>query len=250
MRGIGPASVGSPSMAEPLFRLPQGDALTLDVAPRLASWMRKGHPDQVRLDEFLDHAEARVAARLRAVSEPLSLRLDVGLPPGVDPLHERDLDNFLFPLACRLGTDRFVSAWATKRTAPQSTIRVEPARHASDEGTWQVRRARSVRSATSVAWKEEIRAQLEPVDPLPDGPAALQLSFTVGPGRTWTNLWKQAIDTLEPILGSAAPGREWHPRDGRVVMLGLHRATDPALGHAVEIAVRWRLASWEELGSR
>lgn len=35
-------------------------------------------------------------------------------------------------------------------------------------------------------------------------PVRMQMSFTVGPGRNWLNLWKPAIDALGKILGHAA----------------------------------------------
>lgn len=236
-------------MKDPLYEMPKGDPIVLEVAPRLASWMRRDHPDQRRLNEFLDHAESVVRSRLRTLEGPLAIRLDVALSEDVDPLQEHDLDNYLYPLVSRLGAARFVSAWGTKRRGGTSTIRVERAHATAADDEWQVRQASSGRSATSLAWKQDIQAQLRPVEALTDGPAALQLSFVVGPGRNWTNLWKQTIDTLDPILGPTLPGRDWHPRDGRVVRLGLHRATDPTAQHKVDVAVRWRLASleWSEL---
>ena len=235
-----------------VYDIPQGEGIVLDVTPRVASWMQRNHPDQLRLKEFFDHAEAAVRPVLARLKGPLALRLDVALPERVDPLYERDLDNYLYPLVSQLGPERFVSVWGTKQLGGSSMIRIEPARPAILEDEWQVRHARSDKSAASLAWKREIQVQLQPVDPLPDGAAALQVSFTAGPRRNWTNLWKPVVDTLDPILGRSFPGREWHPQDGRVVCLGLHRAIDRTAEHAVQLVVRWPEAplDWPEHASR
>jgi hypothetical protein len=61
----------------------------------------------------------------------------------------------------------------------------------------------------------------------------LQLAFVVGPKRNWPNLWKPTFDALDPLLGRTGPDRDWHPRDGRIVDLGLHVDVDPSLGNDV-----------------
>jgi hypothetical protein len=50
---------------------------------------------------------------------------------------------------------------------------------------------------------------------LPAGPVRLELAFVVG-GGNWLNLWKQTIDSLDPLLGRTYPERAWHPLDGRI----------------------------------
>lgn len=93
-------------------------------------------------------------------------------------------------------------------------------------------------SADTTAYKQQIRAGLDGVEPIADGPVALDIAFRVGPRRNWINLWKPTIDALGPILATDAPARQWHPRDGRIVELGLHRAVAPDLGYAVHIDIR------------
>lgn len=63
------------------------------------------------------------------------------------------------------------------------------------------------------------------------------MSFTVGPGRSWMNLWKQTIDALGQILGHAPTAGPWAPMDGRIVDLGLHRRVDRAMGNDVLIVI-------------
>lgn len=45
------------------------------------------------------------------------------------------------------------------------------------------------------------------------------------------------INALDPLLGRTQPDREWHPRDGRIVDLGLHVAVDPSLGYDVVVTI-------------
>lgn len=112
------------------FVLPCSEPLQLAVSPRLASWMAADHPDQQRLSTYLAHAEDVLAPQLAAMQGALALRLDVGLPPGLDLLDQRDLDNYAYPLARRVsaaeGVD-LVSVWATKAQAERSTVRVATA---------------------------------------------------------------------------------------------------------------------------
>ena len=217
--------------------IPESEPVALETAPRLASWMAMGHPDQVRLGAFLDHAEAAIAPKISRLQEPLALHLDIGLPPSTELLEHHDLDNYLYPLATRLGSRRFGSVWATKATAADSWISVDSVRTAEAPPGAPVYRVRTTRSAETPAWKQEIREQLAGAEELSPGPVELQLSFAVGPARNWANLWKPAIDSLGSLLGLSDPGKEWNPRDGRIVRLGLHREVASALGHEVEIAI-------------
>jgi hypothetical protein len=73
---------------------PEGDNHQLGVAPQLDSWNEADDPDQVRLQPFLDHAEALLA--VSRVGGPWTLRLDVGRPTRRDLLDGADLDNFAF----------------------------------------------------------------------------------------------------------------------------------------------------------
>ncbi len=42
---------------------------------------------------------------------------------------------------------------------------------------------------------------------------------------------------MDVLLGQTVPGQAWHPRDGRIVELGLHQQVDNTLGHDVVLAV-------------
>lgn len=228
-------------LAPVFFTRPDVGPIVLKVAPRLASWMCAEHPDQVKLEKFLSHAEGLLATPLSQLPEPLALRLDVALPSTVDLLDQRDLDNYAFPLASRLSKVKpraLASVWVTKRHGKTSTVGLQQAVRCpapSIGAPWT--QVRTTAAASTTAYKQQIYDQLREAAALPEGPVALELSFTVGPGRNWLNLWKPTIDALGPILGPTQPSHPWHPHDGRIVELGLHHQVDDSLGHDVEIAI-------------
>lgn len=216
------------------YARPEGDAHELRVAPRLASWNKAHDPDQVRLRAYLDDTEA-LLTDLR-VDGPWALRLDVGLPRGRDLLGMADLDNYAYPLANRLKDSGLVSVWCTKRHSERSFARIESAREVPPPST-DVLIATTTASASTVAFKEQIFSAVADAKELPLGPVKLELAFVVGPRRNWLNLWKQTIDSLDPLLGRTYPDRAWHPRDGRITELGMHLTVDPAAGNQVMVGV-------------
>jgi hypothetical protein len=184
------------------------------------------HPDQVRLRAYLDDTEELLADS--RIDGPWALRLDVGLPTGRNLLDMADLDNYAYPLAYRLRNSDLVSVWCTKQHSEQSFVRIEAARQVQPLST-DVLVARTTASASTVAYKEQVRAAVVGASELPAGPVRLELAFLVGPGGNWLNLWKQTIDSLDPLLGRTYPDRAWHPLDGRIAELGMHLTVDPAL---------------------
>ena len=216
------------------FARPESNALQLRSVPRLASWDKANHPAQMRLQSYLDDTEKLLASSM--IEGPWALRLDVGLPADRDLLEAADLDNYAFPLACRLGDADLVSVWCTKQNSHQSFVRIDAAREVSPPiaGVQQVR---TTASASTVAYKKQIYDAVVGAAEIPVGPVRLELSFVVGPRRKWWNLWKQTIDSLDPILGRTDPKRAWHPRDGRIIELGMHTTVDRALGYDVLIRI-------------
>jgi hypothetical protein len=248
----GTAGAGGPSSAaqragagswptEAAFAMPAGPPLRLPAPPRLMSWNRVGDRDQARLAGYLDAAEALLRPSVEQLSGPLALRLDVGLPGSASLLSQRDLDNYLLPLARRLsraGTGTLACVWGTKRHAADSLVRLEhaaPAATAPPPGTCYT--VRTTASGQSAAFKEQIREQLSCASPIPPGPVRMQLCFTVGPARNWMNLWKPAIDATGQILGQAPAAGPWSPLDGRIIDLGLHCRVNPSIGNDVIIAI-------------
>jgi hypothetical protein len=216
------------------FARPEDNAHQLRVAPRLESWEKADHPDQVRLRAYLDDTEALVA--VSRVGGPWTLRLDVGLPVRRNLLNMADLDNYAHPLAHRLKDSDLVSVWCTKQHSDQSFVRIAAARESLPPATDLV--VVRTPSAKNPDYKKWINAAVADAAELPTGPVRLELSFVVGRNRNWLELWKPTIDALEPLLGrDPSDVRPWHPRDGRITELGMHVTVDPAAGNKITVGI-------------
>ena len=216
------------------YARPDGAGIDLRRAPRLASWNKITDPEQLLLRHYLDDT-AELLSPSMVDSGPWALVLDVGLPPGRDLLDRADLDNYAYPLATRMGDERLVSVWCTKRHADTSRVHVASANETvPPDGAHTVR---TTASTQTTAYKEQIRSALAGAAPIPPGPVELQVAFVVGPGRNWTNLWKPTIDALDPLLDRTRPDRDWHPLDGRITELALHVHVDLALQHDVVASI-------------
>jgi hypothetical protein len=234
-------TVGAVGWGVEFYAKPEGEIRSLSVRPELASWDRAGSPSQERLAVYLEHAKRLVAPELARVDGPVSLRLDVGVPHTVSLLDERDLDNYLYPLMLALDWPGDVSlrCGGTKRYADSSALVVAAARVGTDDRDWAVTRSVATdASSSTTAFKEQINQQLLGVTSLAPGPVILEVGYRVGPSRYGPNLWKPTIDALALILGRTRADRPWHPLDGRIVSLGLHRTVDPTLGTRVRIVIR------------
>lgn len=236
---------GYPVVVPRFYAWPERAPLRLGLQPRLASWNAAGHPDQIRLSAALTDAACVLMPAMENLEGPVPLRLDVGLSTSIPLLDEHDLDNYAFPLAAHLTVlsgRSFCSIWCTKQHESSSFVRVEPAVTITEPPSGGVRfDVTTDRSALSTGYKQQIHDQLRHATALPDGPVAMQIAFTVGARRNWLNLWKPTIDAMEQILGRSQPERQWHPRDGRIVELGLHLAVEPKLGNDTRIVIRRRL---------
>jgi hypothetical protein len=231
-----------------MFAIPEGTAVELLLPPRLESWERIGHPSQVALAEWVGHVGTAIDPLAAGVEGLLALRVDLALPRGVDPLWQRDLDNYLFPIARTL-PPRFVSLWVTKGLAEASTVRVEPARRlACPPDDWQ-RFSLGPCARGEAALKRAARAAVSDAGELPPGPVGLQIVLSVGSADRWAQTWKPIIDGLELLLGSARREPCWNPQDGRIVRLGIHRTDNAGLGNNLEATIWARAADpdWPEL---
>ena len=216
------------------YRRPDGDGLVLRKAPRLASWNKSSDPDQVRLRDYLEDTAQLLSPQLTA-DGPWALLLEVGLPSARDLVDMADLDNYAFPLATRLRNEDLVAVWCTKRHAEISRVLAAPAHETTGPGTTYT--VRTTASASTTAYKEQVRSAVVDAAEIPAGPVQLQLAFVVGPQRNWLTLWKPTIDALDPLLGRTREDRDWHPQDGRITDLGLHVTVDASLGHDVLLSI-------------
>ena len=109
-----------------VYRRPVG-VMRQSVKPQLASWDRVGHPSQVKLARFLAHVDAIAGPVLATVSGRVAAELIVGFSDGVSLIDGgHDLDNYLFPVAQRLGPERVAAIFGRKIHGP-SSLAVGPA---------------------------------------------------------------------------------------------------------------------------
>lgn len=209
------------------------------LKPQLASWDWAGSASQAKLGEWLRHIDPYIEAA-KAEPGPYAFELIVGLPDSA-PLHEggRDLDNYLLPVAERIGARQVAAAFGRK-VRGKSSFAVSPARPA---GALTGPRFATTMTTSSdkPAWRETLRERLvrAGVRVEPPGPLSLTAVITSGPSRVAANLWKPLIDSLGPVLGEH-PARG--PLDDRITDLRLHHHTDPGLGHSVSIELWWASA--------
>jgi hypothetical protein len=220
-----------------LYRRPVG-AMRQSVKPQLASWDRAGHPSQVKLARFLAHVDAIARPVLATVSGPVAAELIVGFGDGVSLIDGgHDLDNYLFPVAQRLGPQRVAAIFGRKIYGP-SSLAVGSAQPGTAEGLPQFS-TRMAGSYERKEWKQKLHDRLAvqavTIDP---GPAGLTIALATGPGRNWANLWKPVIDAFGPVLGED-PTRSFHPHDDRIVSLALHHTVDAGIAHDVIIDAWW-----------
>jgi hypothetical protein len=210
--------------------------------PRLASWNKAEHPDQVRLKAYLEELDSIVQAGLAGMDGNLAMELTVGLPRRQLTV-DRDLDNYLLPVANRLSRHRFCAVFGTKAVQNESVLRCGPTSPIGP-GPDPSLELRVSGSYEHRAWKERIHRACAAVRPnMPPGvPVALDVAFELAPRRNWTSLWKPAIDALGPLLGTPRADRPFAPDDGRITELGLHRTWNSHIGHDVRLAYWWRIS--------
>ena len=213
--------------------------VALNMQPQLASWDIAGSPGQLRLGDFLDHAEAAAAPLMAAVDGLLAVELTIGLPSELSLTGGgRDLDNYLFPLAQRLGPTRIAAMFGQKVHGSSflAVGRAQPDHSASPPQF----SAQVAGSYVRKEWKITLREQLLQVQhAVPAaGPIGMTISIITGPGRNWANLWKPLIDAFGPVLGEN-PEQPFHPNDDRITSLGFHHNVNTAIGHDVMITAWW-----------
>jgi hypothetical protein len=220
-----------------VYRRPAG-VMRQSVKPQLASWDRAGHPSRVKLARFLADADAIARPVLAAGRGRVAAELIVGFGDGVsltDGGH--DLDNYLYPVAQRLGPQRVAAIFGRKIHGP-SSLAVGPAQPDPARTTPQFS-TRMTGSYERREWKQELHDRLaKQAATIVPGPAGLKIALTTGPGRNWASLWKPLIDSFGPVLGED-PARRFHPHDDRIVSLGLHHMIDTGIGHDVIIHAWW-----------
>lgn len=217
------------------------------IVPRLASWDRSDHPQQVQLRAYLAELKERLTPLPDAGPLYLDLTVDVIEPTR---LHKHyDLENYLTPLfgSRVLPARRFAFVRATKRVGGGSSIRCGRAKLLDGNavgGGWHHYSMRTSISATTTQWKTTVRAGLETSQPapVPPGPARVRLAWRCSGERNWTGLWKPTGDVMGPVLGCDDPRKPFAPRDDRITDLELHLGVDESLRWDVIVGMWWRAA--------
>jgi hypothetical protein len=141
-----------------VYRCPVG-VMRQSVKPQLASCDRAGHPSQVKLARFLAHVDAIAGPVLAAVTGRVAAELIVGFSDSASLIEGgHDLDNYLFPVAQRLGPERVAAIFGRKICGP-SSLAVGPAQPAPAETAPQFS-ARMAGSYERREWKQELHDRL------------------------------------------------------------------------------------------
>jgi hypothetical protein len=176
---------------------------------------------------------------MAAVDGLLAVELTVGLSSELSLISGgRDLDNYLFPLAQRLGPARIAAMFGQKVHGP-SFLAVGQAQP-EDGASPPHFSARIAGSYVRKEWKTTLRERIlqAPHPVLVAGPIGMTIGIATGPDRNWTNVWKPLIDAFGPVLGEN-PERSFQPNDDRITSLSIHHNVNTDIGHDVIITVWW-----------
>jgi hypothetical protein len=137
----------------------------------LTEYARRPEPERELIRSGL--RDGVVAPSAAAAGERLAVELVVGLPEAVSLVGGgRDLDNYLFPIAQRLGAARLAAVFGRK-VHGTSLVALGAATSAAVDSPPQFT-TRMVGSYVKSGWKHQLRAKLEQagVEPAPPGPVA------------------------------------------------------------------------------
>jgi hypothetical protein len=215
------------------------------ITPLLASWEKKTHPAQIRLQAYLK----TLAEALEPFPEgDLSLHMEIDVEKPERLLRHYDLENYLTPVVAHLGARRFHLVSAEKYVGGGSRLIVgSVASHEVEEEQelWQRFSCVMSGSVQRPEWKKNLRTALANSKPsvLPPGPADVRLGFRCMPTDNWVSFWKPAGDAMGPVLGEPNPATPFNPNDDRITHLELHRETDSSMDFSVEVGMWWRPAA-------
>ena len=213
------------------------------LKPRLASWNRSDHPDQIRLREYLRDLSVELGPLTAMQPLFLKMMIDVEEPGRLERHH--DLDNYLTPVVAHLGPRQFRYVEAVKRVGGGSDLRIGlavPLVSAAISAECEHFSCAAGAGAQEKRWKEGVRSALMQAGAqrLPAGLVEARVAWRCSARRNWVWLWKPTIDAMGPILGQADPRNPYNPNDDRIVRLCLHVFYDETRAHAVDVAMWWR----------
>lgn len=214
------------------------------IEPRLASWNKAAHPDQIRLREYLQLLWGQLLP-LPAESLPFFLHLDVDVGQPAHLLRHHDLENYLTPLFGLNGlpASRFALVSARKFIGGGSKLELGVARPASEALRPAGWHHFSHSMKTMEKGKVELRNALAAAQPQPltRPEVEVQIAWRCSSRRNWRNLWKPTGDCMGPVLGEQNPRKPFSPDDDRIVALKFHRTLDETMGDDVHLEMWWRV---------
>src|SRR5437588_569682 len=215
------------------------------IHPALDSWMAKSHPDQVRLQAFLDDLVRQLEPL--PVGQDLCLHMNIDVSDPKRLTHHYDLENYLTPLFSgqRLDTRRFVHVGARKCVGGGSFVvlgRAQPL--VLDPVDWTHFACTMSGNTQTKEWKTQLRAALAGLhpNPLPHGTVEVHLAWRCSDRyhSNWVWLWKPTGDAMGPVLGEPFPKKPFYPNDDRITHLGLHLTREDTASGSVEVGMWWR----------
>ena len=228
------------------------DTLLAEIAiekPLLACWESKTHPAQIRMQSYLDSISQQLT-QFDDLESGLCLEYEIDVERQDRMIRHHDLENYLTPIAQRLGGRRFCLARARKFVGGGSRLRISTCRieQQSSDLNWPSLSATISGGIDSKAWKSSLVdvANTRVSEPLGPGPVHLEIAWRTDPALNWTRLWKPTGDGLGPLLGYSRVGASFHPQDDRITSIGFHLTHDPKMSRTVDLRVAWKLVEPDE----
>jgi hypothetical protein len=208
------------------------------LKPRLASWNRSDHPDQIRLREYLRDLSVELGP-LTAM-QPLFL-----MWKNRDVWSVITISTTISPGRRSLGSAPVPVRRSGQAVGGGSDLRIGlavPLLSAAISAECEHFSCAAGAGAQEKRWKEGVRSALMQAgaQQLPAGLVEARVAWRCSARRNWVWLWKPTIDAMGPILGQADPRNPYHPNDDRIVRLCLHVFYDETIAHAVDVAMWWR----------
>ena len=227
------------------------DTLLVEIEiekPLLACWESKTHPAQMRMQAHLESLTAQLAV-IKELDSGLCLEYDIDVERPERMFRHHDLENYLTPIAQRLGGRKFSLARARKYVGGGSRLRISTCRKQERrmESQWPTVSTTIAGSVDRKEWKSSLVDCVSEhlSEPLGPGLVHLEVAWRTNPELNWTRLWKPTGDGLGPLLGYSRVGASFHPQDDRITSIGFHLTHDPLIKRSVELVMAWDLVAGE-----
>jgi hypothetical protein len=206
--------------------------------PLVASWDAKSHPAHIKLTKHLEQIHD-ATGDLSVFSESLFLDYTIEVKEERRLTHQYDVENFLTPVAAKLGAKKFSLVNGRKVVGGRSRIAVGLV---SDTQLCSFMHSIHLhRNFDSDSNKIALGSIVNTgFSESPMGAVQCRIHFQVGSNRNWLYLWEPAGDILGPILGQTLRQDRFDPCDYRIVDLSLSCDSETSLGNSIKIFYVWQ----------